>query len=313
MSDGRDEVRAFAPATVANVSCGFDILGFALESPGDTLTARRRDEPGAAIARVSGDRGALPRDGRNTAAVAAGRLLETVGTTDGVELELEKGMPLMSGLGSSAASSVAAVVAVDALLGTRLPQRDLLRCAVEGERAAAGFPHADNAAPCLVGGFLLVRGSGPDAAFEPLPVPEELACALLHPHLEVETRGARAALPAQIPLTDAVVQWGNVAGLVAGLFRGDWDLIESCVRDVVAEPVRSAAVPGFGDVVAAARDAGALACGLSGSGPSIFALCRGQERAGTVAARMKAAFERGGGTADAWTSAVGAHGARVIA
>lgn len=308
------EVRAFAPATVANVSCGFDVLGFALESPGDTVIARRRAAPGVGIARVGGDGGVLPRDARNTAAVAAAKLLELTGRTDGVELELDKGMPLASGLGSSAASAAAAVVAVDALLGTGLTRRDLLRCAVEGERAAAGFPHADNAAPSLVGGFLLVRGHGDDVAFESLPVPQELCCAMLHPHVEVETRGARAALPERIPLADAVVQWGNVAALVTGLFRGDFDLIARSVRDVVAEPVRARAVPGFGAATAAAREAGALAAGLSGSGPSIFALCRGRERADAVAAAMDAGYRAAGhGEADAWVSAVGAPGARVLA
>jgi homoserine kinase len=307
------EVRAFAPATVANVSCGFDVLGFALERPGDTVIARRRPGRGVVMARVDGDGGILPRDGRNTAAVAAAKLLELTGRAGGVELELDKGMPLASGLGSSAASAAAAVVAVDALLGTRLSARDLLRCAVEGERAAAGFPHADNAAPALAGGFLLVRGHGDGATFESLPVPEGLCCAMLHPHVEVETRGARAVLPERIPLADAVTQWGNLAALVTGLFRGDFGLIGDAVRDVVAEPVRCGAVPGFQAAVGAAREAGAIAAGLSGSGPSIFALCRGREAAAAVAEAMQARYAaEGHGEADAWASAVGARGARVL-
>jgi homoserine kinase len=306
-------VRAFAPATVANVSCGFDVFGFALESPGDTVTARLRDEPGVGLVRVSGDGGALPRDARNTAVVAAARLLRDLGSDRGVELELTKGMPLASGLGSSAASSVAAVVAVDALLGAGLSPAALLRAAVEGERAAAGFAHADNAAPCLVGGFVLVRGSGADAVFTSIPVPDGLDCAMLHPHVLVETRGARAVLPERIPLTDAVVQWGNTAALVAGLFRGDFGLLAGAVKDVVAEPVRAAAVPGFAEVCAAAKDAGAFACGLSGSGPSIFAWCRGREAAERASAAMKREYGRGGrGEADAWVSRVGAPGARVL-
>jgi homoserine kinase len=308
-----ESVRAFAPATVANVSCGFDVFGFALESPGDTVVARLRKEPGVVLANVTGDGGALPRDSRNTAAVAAARLLRDLGAERGVTLGLEKGMPLASGLGSSAASSVAAVVAVDALLGTGLSQTALLRAAVEGERAAAGFPHADNAAPCLAGGFVLVRGSGAEATFVSIPVPEGLECAMLHPHVLVETRGARAVLPERIPLSDAVVQWGNVAALVAGLFRGDFDLLEGAVKDVVAEPVRSKQVPGFDEVCRAARDAGAFAAGLSGSGPSIFAWCRGREPAERVAAAMKRQYARGGhGEADAWVSKVGAPGARIL-
>jgi homoserine kinase len=306
-------VRAFAPATVANVSCGFDVFGYALESPGDTVTARLRNEPGVGLAKVTGDGGALPRDARNTAAVAAARLLREIGADRGVELELAKGMPLASGLGSSAASSVAAVVAVDALLGTRLSPPQLLRAAVEGERAAAGFPHADNAAPCLAGGFVLVRGSGAEASFESIPVPDGLECAMLHPHVLVETRGARAVLPEQIPLSDAVVQWGNVAALVTGLFKGDFDLLAGAVKDVVVEPVRAKLVPGFAEVRAAALDAGAFACGLSGSGPSIFAWCRGREAAERAAAAMRREYARGGrGGADAWASRVGAPGARVL-
>ncbi|HMB67951.1 MAG TPA: homoserine kinase [bacterium] len=307
------EVRAFAPGTVANVSCGFDIMGFALESPGDVVTARRREAPGVVMARVSGDGGKLPCDGRNTAAVAAARLLERAGSDAGVELELEKGMPLSSGLGSSAASSVAAVVAVDALLGTGLSTLDLLHCALEGERAAAGVPHADNAAPSLVGGFVLVRGSGADARYHSLPVPGELAVAMCHPRIEIHTREARRILPERIALADAVTQWFSCSALVAGLCGGDWDLIREGVRDVVAEPVRAPQVPGFAAMCDAARDAGALGCGLSGSGPSLFALCRGRDTAKRVCAAMKERYEGDGhGTADAWASAVGARGARVL-
>jgi homoserine kinase len=205
-------------------------------------------------------------------------------------------------------------VAVDALLGAGQSRETLLRCAGEGERAAAGVPHADNAGPSLVGGFLLLRGGGQEAEFESLPVPDGLCCAMLHPHLEVETLGARAVLPEHVPLRDAVTQWANVASLVVGLYEGDWDLIGSSIRDVVAEPARSPQVPGFSAVVEAARGSGALGCGLSGSGPSIFALCRGRDLAERVAQEMKEAFEsRGVAAADAWTSVVGAAGARVIA
>ena len=308
------EVRAFAPGTVANVSCGFDIFGFALDSPGDTVVARRRDEPGVGLAAIHGDGGRIPREPeRNTASVAAAYLLKEAGVEAGVELELLKGMPLSSGLGSSAASAVAAVVAVNELLGTDLSPERLLRCAVEGERAATGVPHADNAGPCLVGGFLIVRGPGESTDFRSIPVPEELHCAVLHPHIAVETRGARAVLPEAIPLADAITQWGNVGSLIVGLYESDYDLIARSVRDVVAEPVRSGQVPGFADVTAAAREAGALACGLSGSGPSVFALCRGRATAEAAAAAMQQTFDAQGlADSHAWASPAGAPGARVV-
>jgi len=307
------EIRAFAPATVANVGCGFDVLGFALEAPGDTVVARRTDGRGVTLVDVRGDGGVLPRDERNTAFVAAAAVLQSAGVEHGVALTLEKGMPLASGLGSSAASAVAAVVAVDALLGSRLSFAERLRCALEGERAAVGTPHADNAGASLAGGFVLVRGSGQDTSLLSLPVPENLTCAMLHPHVEISTRDARQALPTSVALSDAVTQWGNVGALVTALHRSDHALLASALVDRVAEPARAPRVPGFIETCAAAREAGALGSGLSGSGPSIFALCDGRERAEEVARAMRAAFERGGhGAANAWVSPVGAPGARVI-
>lgn len=306
-------IRAFAPATVANVACGFDILGFAIEGPGDVVVARESDRPGVRIVDVRGDEGRLPRDAtRNTAGVAAARVLALAGNHDaGVELEIEKRMPLSSGLGSSAASAVAGAVAVNELLGARLTEEALLRCALEGERAACGFAHADNAAPSLLGGFVLVRGTGDEARVHRLPVPPELECALIHPHLAVDTGAARAALGQTIDLSRAVTQWGNVAAFVAALCTGDFDLLATSIHDVVAEPVRSAAVPGFAEAKRAAHAAGALGCSLSGSGPSMFALCRGRDLAERVAEAMRDAFLAHDAVAcDAFVSRVGAAGAR---
>jgi homoserine kinase len=316
-------VRAFAPGSVSNVGCGFDVFGFALEAPGDVVEARRRDGSGVELAAVDGDGGRLPRDAaRNTAGVAAAHLLAAAGSAAGVELRLAKGMPLASGLGSSAASAVAAVVAVDALLGLGAPREALLASAVAGEAAGCGAAHADNAAPSLWGGFVLVRpaagggrGTGGAGAprVEPLPVPTGLSCAVLRPEVEIETRAARAALPERVPLADAVAQWGNTAALVAGLFRGDLELIASALDDRVAEPVRTPLVPGYQAVRRAALAAGAAGCGLSGSGPSIFALCDGRERAGRVGEAMRAALaEAAGLDGDLWVSAVDAPGARVL-
>lgn len=317
------EVRAFAPASVSNVGCGFDVFGFAVAGLGDVVAARRREGPGVAVVEITGDGGRLPRDPeRNTAAVAAVRLLRDAGAGRGagagVELRLAKGMPLGSGLGSSAASAVAAAVAVDALFGLGASREALLAAALAGEAAASGAPHADNAAPSLYGGFVLVRGgAGGDPwapRVEPLPVPAGLTCALLRPHLEIETRAARAALPAAVPLADAVAQWGNTAALVAALFRGDLDLLAGALEDRVAEPVRGRAIPGFAAVRAAALGAGAVGAGISGSGPTLFAFCRGAEQAGRAAAAMRAALADAAGLdGDVAVSAVGAPGARVLA
>jgi homoserine kinase len=210
---------------------------------------------------------------------------------------------------------VAAVTAVNALLGNPLPRTRLLAAAVAAEAAACGSAHADNAAPSLYGGFVLVRGGGADGApvVTPLPVPTELTCAFLHPPLEVDTGEARRLLGEEIPLKAAVTQWGNTAALVAALFREDWDLLESALVDVVAEPVRSRLVPGFAAVQAAARDAGALGCSLSGSGPTIFALCRGLPQAHRCAAAMADALLTATGLQGTTkVGAVGAAGAAVI-
>ena len=301
---------AFAPATVANVACGFDIFGFAIEGLGDVVTAELREEPGVTIGEVRGGV-ELPVDPeRNTAGMAAGCLLEALGERRGVELIIEKRMPIASGLGSSAASAVAAVVAVDALLGGVADPDVLLRCAVAGEAVASGVPHADNVAPSLLGGFTLVRGGIADLRVDRIPVPEELWCAIVHPHLAVETRGSRAAIGDRIEIGQAVRQWGNVAALTAGLVQGDWDLLASGLEDVVAEPARSGRVPGFASMMETARREGALGGSLSGSGPSVFAFCRGKESAERVAAAMQGEYEATGtGGSDVHVSRVGAEGA----
>lgn len=303
------EARAFAPGTVSNVACGFDVLGFAVEGPGDLVTAKRRAEPGVVIASLQGDGGRLPRETeRNTAGVAVRALLERAGLADrGVALAIEKQMPLASGLGSSAASAVAAVVAADALFGLGFSQSELLACALEGEKMACGSAHADNAAPCLYGGFVLVRSNDP-LDIVPLPVPSGLTCALVRPHVEVETRRARAVLGDQVALKAATAQCGNLAALIAALFRGDFELLARSLEDHIAEPKRADLVPGFRDVKRAALAAGALGSSLSGSGPSIFALAPSPAAAETVADAMKAALDALGIAADRMVSPVGTRG-----
>ncbi len=308
-----DRIWAWAPATVVNVGPGFDVFGFAIEGAGDRVAARRRDEPGVVLVGVEGDEGRLPRDAEsNTAGVAARALLEAVGETEfGIELSLEKETPLASGLGSSAASAVAAVTAVNELLSSPASLPVLLQCATEAERAACGFAPADNTAPSLLGGFVLVRGGTPPRVAQ-LPVPEGLSCALLHPHQQVRTEEARAVLPESVPLATAVEQWGNVAAFVAGLVQGELDLLRSSIHDAIAEPVRKANVKGFEEVSRAALDAGALGCGLSGSGPSIFALCHSLARAEEVVRAMSIALEKAtDDRGDILVSPVGVAGARI--
>jgi homoserine kinase len=305
-------VTAFAPATVSNVACGFDVLGFALEAPGDEVTAAPAAS-GVRIEEITGDGGRLPRDaGRNTAGVAAQALLAAFGERRGVSLRIRKGLPLSSGLGGSAASAAAAVVAVDALLGTRAPIETLITCALEGERLGAGSAHADNIAPSICGGLVLVRQTSPPDVLR-LPVPAGLTAVVVHPNLEIETSRARALLGDTVPLGDAVRQWANLGALVHGLHVGDFALISRALEDAIAEPRRAPLVPGLALIKRAALDAGALGCSLSGSGPSLFALCAPGETAPRVAAAMAASVRQQiGGEPEVYVSAIAPQGARIL-
>src|SRR5438309_11422431 len=230
MSAAMESVTAFAPATVSNVACGFDVLGFALNAPGDEVTARFA--PGAVrIDEITGDQGRLPRDAaKNTAGVAAQALLTILGERRGVALSIRKGLPLSSGLGGSAASAVAAVKAVDALLDAQAPVATLIACALEGERIGAGSAHADNIAPAICGGFVLVRRASPPDIIS-LPVPAALTAVVVHPDLEIETAQARALLGDTVPLAAAIRQWANLGALVDGLHRSDFGLIARALED----------------------------------------------------------------------------------
>ncbi|MGB0522036.1 MAG: homoserine kinase [Flammeovirgaceae bacterium] len=272
-----ESVRIFAPATVANVSCGFDVLGFAVNQPGDEIILQKTHTQDVTIEAITGDGGKLPRAAeKNTATVAIQQFLKHLGSQQGFSLTLHKKMPLGSGMGSSAASAVAGVFAANQLLGSPLSIPELLPFAMEGERIACGAAHADNVAPSLYGGLVLVR------SYQPLDVisiqtPKDLYCTLIHPKIQIRTADARAILKRQIPLGKAIQQWGNLAGLVAGFLQEDYDLIARSMKDVIAEPVRSILIPGFDKVQAAALNQGALGFSISGSGPSMFALSRGQE------------------------------------
>ena len=310
-SGNLERAAAFAPGTVSNVGCGFDVLGFALEQPGDVVIAIPRERPGVEILDITGDNGRLPRDPDcNTASVAASALLSHQGLqrplaaglqrpvaaglqTRGVSLIIRKGLPLASGIGSSGASAVAAVLAVNEALRLDASQETLLRSAMEGERVSAGAVHPDNVAPSLLGGFVLARNVDPPDMVR-LPVPAGLACAVLCPALEVETRAARAILPDKVPLPSAVRQWANVGALVAALYMADLDLLGRAMVDHIVEPHRARLVPGFAHITRAAMEAGAIGCTLSGAGPAMFALCRSLEAAQRVGAVMKTALQQHG-------------------
>jgi len=309
-----ESVTAFAPATVSNVGCGFDVLGFALHEPGDAVTATFAQGAGVRIVDIVGDDGRLPRDAtKNTAGVAARALLEAVGERRGVALTIRKGLPLSSGLGGSAASAVAAAFAVNALVGARASLEALMACAFEGERIGAGSAHGDNIAPAVYGGFVLVRVPNPPDVVR-LPVPAGLTAVVVHPDLEIETARARALLGAEVPLADAIRQWANLGAFVDALHRSDFDLLSRAMEDAIAEPRRAPLVPGLASIKRAAIDAGALGCSLSGSGPSLFALCREIETARRVARAMTAAVVEhiGGRAPDVYLSPIAPTGARIL-
>jgi homoserine kinase len=306
-------IAVYAPGSVSNVACGFDTLGFALDEPGDVVSASASKEAGVSISAIHGDHGRLSRDPqRNTASAAVLALLRRLDTTRGVTLTIHKGLPLASGIGSSGASAVAAVVAVNELLGRPAPMTMVLECAMAGEQAGCGSIHPDNVSPSLFGGFILARSVEPPDIVQ-LPVPAGLACAVLHPHTEIETGVARSLIGDQVPLAAATRQWANVGALVAALYSGDLELLSRSLVDHIAEPKRASLVPEFAEVKAAAMSAGALGCSLSGSGPSIFALTASLDQAHTAGAAMQRAFSTQSAVAsDLWVCPVGRQGARIL-
>jgi homoserine kinase len=314
-------VRVFAPASISNLGPGFDVLGLALSEPGDMAEAEAADCKGVEIAEVTGDEGRLSRSPReNVAGIAAGAALSMIrnraepgSVPPGVRLRLHKRMPLGSGLGSSGASAVAGAVAVNELLSRPLSMSELLACAIEGERVASGSVHADNVAPSLFGGIVLIRSYDPLDILR-LPVPENLWVTVVHPHCVVRTAEARALVKNQrFTIDQAVVNLGNVAALVAAFYTGDTALAGRSVIDALVEPVRAHLIPGFSEVKAAARVAGALGCSIAGSGPSMFAFSDSAETAFHAAQAMQTAFERAAGLeSDRYVGRTGAPGARRI-
>jgi homoserine kinase len=306
-------IKAFAPASVANVACGFDIFGFAIQEPGDIVEIRRRDEPGIVITDITGDDGRLPRSAeKNAVTVVMLHLLKHLGINDfGCEVVLHKNMPLGSGMGSSAASAVAGVIAMNELLGNPLSRKELLPFAMEGERIASGSAHADNVGPSLLGGFVVIRSYNPLDIFT-IPVPDDLYCTLVHPDIEINTKDARYILRNEVSLKNTIAQMGNVAGLVAGLMKSDYELISRSMVDVIIEPVRSILIPEFKEVKEEALKNGALGCSISGAGPSMFALSKGIENAKKAGDAMRQRFAQAGIEASTHVSAINMQGAAVL-
>jgi homoserine kinase len=310
---GRPErVTAFAPASVGNVAIGFDILGFALGALGDTVTVSRRSEPGVEIGAVRGVAVDISREARdNTAGRALMALLEAARPGFGLLVEIDKGIPLGSGLGGSAASAVAAVVAGNALLPEPRPKLELLKFAMAGEAVASGGQHVDNIAPALFGGLVLTVGID-HPRVKQIPVPADIRAVVVHPHMFLATARARAILKGSVELSDFVWQTANLAGFISGCYTNDLDMIRASLEDVVIEPQRQALIPGFADVRRGAMQAGALGCSISGAGPSMFAWATAAA-APAVLSAMQREFARLDLKTDAWCAQVTADGARVLA
>lgn len=306
------KIRVFAPATVANVACGFDVLGFAIEKPGDELIMEITDEKGVEIVEIEGDGGVLPRDPKkNSATVAIQDYLDAINADFGCKIWLKKMMPSGSGLGSSAASAVAGVYAINMLCKEQMTKEEMLPFLINAEKAACDAAIADNVAASLFGGFILVRSYEPLDIIQ-IPVPEELWCAVINPDVIVLTKEAREILPKDIPLSHSLRQSANVGGLMVGLLRGDYDLIGRSLIDYIAEPYRSKLIPGFYEMKNAALESGALGSSISGSGPSVFALCKGKEIAHKAGDAMKAVMTKMGIGAEVYVSKVNAQGPKVL-
>lgn len=305
-----DEIRIFCPASVSNLSCGFDVLGLALDDVGDEMVIKRNLSGTIRIMQTEGSPIPLDTD-QNVAGVAARSLLEHLGSKEGFDISIAKRIKPGSGIGSSAASASGAVWGINELLGKPFSSSELIALAMDGESIASQARHADNVAPVLLGGFVLIRSYDPLDVVQ-LPYPKDLALAILHPQIEIKTAEARALLGDTISLQQGIRQWGNMGGLVAGLAMGDLELIGRSLEDHIAEPRRKHLIPEYENVVLASKAAGALGCGISGSGPSVFAVCPDMETASHVARAMESVYTKTGIPFDLHTSQINREGIRML-
>lgn len=303
------EIKVRAPATVSNVVCGFDCLGFALENPFDEITVRKVPERIVRIAHH--DNFGLPTDPtKNVAGVTLTAMMSAINADFGFEIEIIKHIKPGSGIGSSAASSCGAAVAANRLLGDRFSKLELVAFAMEGEKLASGEKHADNVAPCIFGGFTLVRSTEPlDVVSIDFP---PLFATVIHPQIEIKTSEARAILPKEVPLKSAIRQWGNLGALVAGLAKGDYNLISRSMEDYIVEPLRKSLIPRFDEVKTASLAAGALGGGISGSGPSVFMLSETRETAENVESAMRKVYAETRMEFNIYVSPISIEGVQVV-
>jgi homoserine kinase len=306
-----NKIKLFCPATIANLSCGFDVLGLCLATAGDEMIIQKSEIKGVRITKIVGADLPLETE-KNVAGVAALAMLSEIATDFGFEIEIYKNIKAGSGIGSSAASSAGAVFGINELLGKPFTRKELVKFAMQGEKLASGNAHADNVAPCLLGGFTLVRSSNPLDIIK-IDSPSELYATVVHPQIELKTSDARSVLKKTVSLKSAITQWGNVGGLVAGLYTNDYELIGRSLHDEIIEPVRSMLIPGFDLIKKTAYENGALGSGISGSGPSIFALSKGKKTAEKIAKAMSKVYDEINLPYEIHVSMVNAEGVSIIA
>lgn len=307
-----DSIKIYAPATVANVACGFDIFGLAVDNPGDEVIVTKRNDNKIIISKITGDEGKLTLEPtKNAVTVPIIKYLEKLQANQGFDIVLNKQMPLGSGLGSSSASSVAGVYAVNQLMGMPLKISELLPFAMEGERIACGSAHADNVAPALLGGFVIIRSYSPLDFFK-IKTPSNLYVSIVHPDVEVNTKDSRHILKNEVSMNKAISQMGNVAGMVAGMISDDYDLIGRSMVDYIIEPIRMILIPQFFEVKMAAMELGALGCSISGAGPSIFAFSEGKEKAIAVGNAMQNEFNKVNINSNLFVSGINQIGPKIL-
>jgi len=306
----KNEIKIFSPATVANVSCGFDVLGFCLDSIGDEMIIRKVNKKGIHISKIEGYDLPFEAD-KNVAGVSALALIEESNTDCGFEIEIYKHIKPGSGIGSSSASASGSVFAINELLGKPFNKTQLTYFAMQGEKLASQSEHADNVAPGIFGGFTLVKSLKPLEVLE-IPTPNDLYATIIHPQIEIKTSESRAILPKEIPMQDAIKQWANVGSLIHGLHTSDYDLISRSLKDIVVEPHRSKLIPYYSNVKIEVLNAGALGCGISGSGPSIFALSKGVEAAKKVESAMRNVYSKTNIVFETYVSKINTEGIKIL-
>ena len=305
-----NEIKIFSPATVANVACGFDVLGFCLDSVGDEMVIRKTDKKGIKITKIEGFD--LPLESKlNVAGVSALAMYETVNPDFGFEIEIYKNIKPGSGIGSSAASAVGSVFGINELLGRPFSKTELTQFAMKGEALASKCEHADNLAPAIFGGFTLVKSIMPLDILQ-IPSPHNLYATIIHPQIEIKTSESRAILPTEIKLQDAITQWANFGSLIHSLHTNNYELMRRSLHDVIIEPHRSKLIPHYQEVKYAALKAGALGSGISGSGPAVFSLCEGIEAANRVREAIKTVYSKTGIEFDIYVSKINKEGVKIL-